>query len=142
MSKTSKRIKKRRHPIVRKMDAMSRVLDPYANILLWVILPLLVIGAGWWEEGTKGAIRGMRVVFFGGLGGLICHRVNLIIMDLVNGYFDRKAAIHTVIQLLAITIGLFAFENQMETNIKIALVGFSFIALIAVVTHIGSLFSK
>ena len=142
MIKTRKRRKKRRHAIFRKLNAMSRVLDPFANILLWVILPLLLIGAGWWEEGSKGAIRAIRVLFFCGLGGLTCHKINLIIMDAVDGYFNRRAAIHAVIQLLAITIGLFAFENQMETNFKVALVGFSFIALIAAVTHISSLFRK
>lgn len=142
MSKTRKRKKKRRHPVVRKVNAMSRVLDPYANILLWVILPLLLIGAGWWEEGWKGAIRAIRVLFFGGLGALTCYKVYLIITDAIDGCFNQRAAIHAVIQLLTIVIGLFAFENQMETNFKIALLGFSFPALIIAVVYIGSLFSK
>lgn len=142
MSKTRRRRKKRRHPIFRKASAFLRALDPYADTVMKVILPMIVIGAGWWEDGWEGAVKGTRFVVFWGLGAWIAFNVYETITDAAEGYFNRRNTIHAVIKMLAIVIGLLAFENHAKANAGLALFGFGFIAFIMIVTHVGLHFSN
>ncbi len=81
-------------------------------------------------------------MFFWGLGAWIAFNVYEIITDAAEGYFNRRITIHAVIKMLAIVIGLLAFENHAKTNAGLALFGFGFIAFIMIVTHVGSHFSN
>ena len=124
MNKNRRHRRRKRRFVPTKVRAFFQKHDPDLNVLLILMFVIFVVYI-WLSEGLGRAEAVILVFYYLILSLVAGYKVNGIILDATEGFYDRKGLLHLVIMIILIVIPLFALdfsEKQQEKLVWFILV--------------------